>query len=41
MYGLKYGFPAKPGQLTRGVAAGFAAPVLNDKLMSAGELVLV
>lgn len=39
VYGLKYVFPAKPGQLTRGIATAFAAPVLNDKLMSAGELV--
>ncbi len=41
VYGLKYVFPAKPGQLTRGIATAFAAPVLNDKLMSAGELVMV
>lgn len=41
VHGLKYVFPAKPGELTRGIATAFAAPVLNDKLMSAGELVLV
>lgn len=35
--GLKYVFPAKPGPLSRGVATGFAAPVLKGKLMSAGE----
>lgn len=40
-YGLKYVFPAKPGELARGIATAFAAPVLNEKLMSAGELSLV
>lgn len=35
--GLKYVFPAKPGPLARGVATGFAAPVLEGKLLSAGE----
>ncbi|EPJ48520.1 MAG: hypothetical protein OFPII_05780 [Osedax symbiont Rs1] len=41
IYGLKYIFPAKPKELTRGIATAFAAPVLKDKLMSAGEFVLV
>ena len=40
-YGLKYVFPAKPVALTRGIATAFAAPVLNEKLMSAGELPFV
>jgi len=35
--GLKYVFPVKPGPLARGVATGFAAPVLDGKLFSAGE----
>jgi hypothetical protein len=39
--GLKYVFPAKPGPLARGVATGFAAPVLQEKLLSAGELKFV
>ncbi|WP_295803568.1 hypothetical protein [uncultured Microbulbifer sp.] len=38
VYGIRYVFPAKPGRLTRGVATAFAAPVLRDKLMSAGDL---
>ena len=37
-YGLKYVFPAKMGELTRGVPTAFAAPILSEKLMSAGEL---
>lgn len=41
VYGLKYVFPAKPAALTRGIATAFAAPVLKDKLLSAGEYVLV
>ena len=41
VHGLRYVFPAKPGEVTRGIATGFAAPVLQDKLMSAGELVPV
>lgn len=39
--GLKYVFPAKPAELTRGIATAFAAPVLNQKLMSAGDLIPV
>ena len=41
VYGLKYIFPAKPGEVTRGIATAFAAPVLNEQLMSAGEFVPV
>lgn len=37
VYGLRYVFPAKPGRITRGIATAFAAPVLHEKLMSAGE----
>ncbi|PWQ95657.1 hypothetical protein [Leucothrix pacifica] len=40
-YGLKYVFPAKAGVLTRGIPTAFAAPILSDKLMSAGDLPLV
>ena len=35
-HGLKYVFPAKPGAPQRGVATGFAAPMLEGKLVSAG-----
>lgn len=41
IHGLKYVFPAKPGEITRGIATAFAAPVLREKLMSAGEFSLV
>lgn len=41
VYGIKYVFPTKPGSLTRGIATAFAAPVLNEKLFTAGELILV
>ena len=37
VHGLKYVFPARPGELTRGVATAFSAPVLEGKLMSAGD----
>jgi hypothetical protein len=37
-YGLRYVFPAKLGEVTRGIATSIAAPVLQGKLMSAGEL---
>lgn len=41
VYGLKYVFPARAGELTRGIATGFAAPVLHKSLISAGEHVPV
>ncbi|MGE8409345.1 MAG: hypothetical protein ACN6QH_20160 [Pseudomonas sp.] len=41
VYGLKYVFPARAGELTRGIATGFAAPVLDKSLISAGEHVPV
>ncbi|TVP61270.1 MAG: hypothetical protein EA349_00470 [Halomonadaceae bacterium] len=37
VYGAKYVFPAKPGQLVRGIGTAFAAPVLENRLFSAGE----
>lgn len=40
-YGLKYVFPARPGAMVRGVATAHAAPVLANKLLSAGEQVYV
>lgn len=39
--GVRYVFPAKKGELTRGIATSFAAPVLEGKLMSGGEMVPV
>jgi hypothetical protein len=41
VYGLKYVFPTRPGELTRGIATSFAAPVLANQLLSAGEHLLV
>lgn len=38
VYGLRYVFPVKPGEVTRGIATGLAAPVLQGQLMSAGDL---
>ncbi|WP_319784458.1 hypothetical protein [Oceanisphaera sp. IT1-181] len=39
--GLRFVFPARAGELTRGISTSFAAPVLEGKLMSAGELPMV
>lgn len=36
-YGIRYVFPAKEGQITRGIATSIAAPVLQGKLMTSGE----
>lgn len=40
-YGIRYVFPVKERELARGIATSIAAPVLKNKLMSAGELVPV
>lgn len=37
VHGLKYIFPAEEGSFARGIPTGFAAPVLSQKLLSAGE----
>ena len=37
-YGIQYVFPAKEGAVTRGIATSIAAPVLQGKLMTSGEL---
>ena len=34
---LRWVFPVRPGPLARGIATGFAAPVLADQVLSAGE----
>lgn len=41
VHGVRYVFPAKPGEITRGIATTFAAPVLEGRLYSAGELPMV
>lgn len=40
-HGLKYAFPAKPGAPQRGIATGFAAPMLEGQLISAGADIYV
>ncbi len=40
-HGLKYVFPVKPAEITRGVPTSFAAPVLKNELMSTGEYIYV
>jgi len=40
-YGLKYVFPAKPAEIIRGIPTSFAAPVMEGKLMTAGEHICV
>lgn len=41
VYGLRYVFPAKPGEMTRGIATSVGAPVLANKLMTAGDTIPV
>lgn len=40
-HGLRYVFPVKPAEIVRGIPTGFSAPVLQDKLMSGGDLIPV
>lgn len=40
-YGIRYVFPAKPGPIVRGMPTAFAAPILEGKLMSGGDLIPV
>ena len=40
-YGLRYVFPVKPLELTRGIPTAFAARVLNQKLFTPGDYVPV
>ena len=39
--GLKFVFPVKPGAMTRGIPTAFAAPMLANQLISAGEYIYV
>lgn len=41
VYGLRYVFPGRPGELTRGIATSVGAPVFANKLMSGGDLLPV
>lgn len=40
-HGLRYVFPVKPAEVVRGIPTSFSAPVLQDKLMSGGDLIYV
>lgn len=40
-HGLRYVFPVRPAEITRGIPTAFAAPVLEGMLMSAGEIIPV
>lgn len=40
-HGVRYVFPARPGPLVRGLPTAHAAPVLADRLLSAGEHIYV
>ncbi len=37
-YGMRYVFPAKPAEITRGITTSIAAPVLQGQLMTSGDL---
>jgi len=41
IYGLKYVFPTKLGAVTRGITTSLAAPILEGKLISTGDLLPV
>ena len=41
IHGLRYVYPARPAEITRGIATAWAAPALKDLVMSAGEMVPV
>lgn len=41
VYGIRYVFPAKLGELTRGIATSVAAPVLSQQVRSSAELMPV
>jgi hypothetical protein len=38
LHGLKYAFPAKRGEVTRGVPTSYAAPPLNKRIQPGSEL---
>jgi len=41
VHGIKYVYPAKPSAIVRGIPTSIAAPVLEGKLMTAGEYIHV
>ncbi|MDT8384534.1 MAG: transcriptional regulator [Gammaproteobacteria bacterium] len=40
-HGIKYVYPARPSAIVRGIPTSIAAPVLEGKLMTAGEYIYV
>lgn len=40
-YAIRYIFPAKLGPIVRGIPTAFAAPIMEGKVMSAGDLIPV
>lgn len=40
-YAIRYMFPAKLGPIVRGIPTAFAAPIMEGKVMSAGDLIPV
>lgn len=41
VHGIKYVYPARPSAIVRGIPTSIAAPVLEGKLMTAGEYIYV
>lgn len=41
VHGLRFVFPVRPGELTRGITTGVGAPVFANKLMPGGDLLPV
>jgi hypothetical protein len=41
VHGIKYVYPARPSAIVRGIPTSIAAPVLEGKLMTAGEFIFV
>lgn len=41
VHGIRYVFPVRKGEVTRGTATAFSAPTLRERLLNAGELDLV
>lgn len=40
-YAIRYVFPSKPGPIVRGIPTAFAAPIMEGKVMSGGDLIPV
>ena len=41
IYGIKYVYPATPSAIRRGIPTSFAAPILQGKLMTAGDYIYI